>query len=158
MNSKITSISNFSQIEIIPNSLIVLDIDETILTFDYKSKKINIPIKLDSENFNNFIKVCKKTGCKIILLTARFGAQHDETIQNLKDIEFRINSNKIFYSIKKGEKLLELVNDKYKYIENIIFIDDFAPNLKDVEKAFGSNQYKLNLYLITHELVKHYNF
>ncbi len=157
MNSKITNIINFSQIKVIPNSLIVLDIDETILTFDYKSINFNIPIKLDSENFNNFIKACKKSGCKIILLTSRLGVQHDETIQNLKDIEFRINSNKIFYSIKKGEKLLELVNDKYKDIENIIFVDDFAPNLKDVEKAFGSNQYKLNLYLITHELVNKYN-
>ncbi len=156
MNRKITHINNFSEIEILPNSLVVLDIDETILTFDYKSREFNTPIKLDSKNLDDFIKTCKKSGCKIILLTARLIRQHDETVRNLKDIEFRINPDNIFYNTKKGDKLLKIVMDKYQDIENIIFVDDLFSNVKDVESVFCFTQYKLNLYWIEHEAVNNY--
>ncbi len=157
MNCKITKISNFSQIEIIPNSLVVLDVDETILTFDYKSRNFTNPIKLDCDNLDNFIKTCKKSGCIIILLTARLIRQHDETVRNLKEIEFRINPDNIFYSIKKGDKLLRIVKDKYESVENIIFVDDLFSNLKDVESSFCFSKYKLNLYMIEHEEIINYS-
>ncbi len=157
MNSQIKAITNFSDIEIIPNSLVVLDIDETILTFDYKSRNFITPIKLDNINLDNFIKKCKKSQCKIILLTARLIRQHDETVRNLKEIELKIHPDDIFYSIRKGDKLLNIVKDKYKSMENIIFIDDLFANLKDVESSFCFTEYKLNLYLITHEVVKQYS-
>ncbi len=157
MNSNITKISNFSQIEIIPNSLVVLDIDETVLTFDYKSKNYVDPIKLDCDNLNKFIFACKKSKCSLILLTARLSSQHDETVQNIKDIKLKINPDNIFYSSRKGDKLFSIVKDKYESIENIIFVDDLFSNLKDVESSFCFSKYKLNLYLIEHKEIQNYS-
>lgn len=101
MNCKITKINSFSQIEIIPNSLVVLDIDETVLTFDFKSRNYVNPIKLDCDNLNKFIFACKKSKCSIILLTARLSSQHDETVRNIEDIKLKIHPDNIFYAVKR---------------------------------------------------------
>ncbi len=150
MNVIKRKINTFSKIEIIPNSLIVFDIDETIMTFDYDKKDLENPIKLDNENLKEFIENLKKNKCKIIFLTARCPSTRTKTIEDLKKINLRFNPNHVYFDLNKGQKLYDIVTKDYKDIENIIFIDDLFLNIKSVESTFCFTKYKLYLYLIQH--------
>ncbi len=151
----ITSIKSFSEIEIVPNSLIVLDIDETLLT--YSTGASADLIMLDHVNLNNFLKAAKKEKCKVIFLTARMKSTQDETIDELKRIGIRAKVENLYHSIHKGEELCRIVITKDTEIEKIIFVDDFFANLQSVERCFstGMERYIVNMYWINHDFVAH---
>lgn len=150
MNLRTKKIYSFSQIDIVPEALIVLDIDETLLTFGPYC--INY-VKLDSDNLDKFISDCKKALCEIIFLTARCESTRYETINDLHNIGIKCKTENVYFSNKKGDKLINIVKEKYKDFKHIIFVDDLIVNLLEVEFAFTPHEYNLDLYLIDHDFI-----
>lgn len=144
---------SFSQILIIENSLVVLDIDDTLLTFNGYSYWN--PIKLDAIHLDTFIENCLNRHCIIIVLTARPEWSLKQTMKDLKKIGLNNDSKDVYFSEKKGEKLFEIVNLHYSNVQNIIFVDDRLYNLLEVEFVFETrtNPRHLYLYLMNHLLI-----
>lgn len=165
----IKNIYSFSEINIIiPYSLIVFDIDETILRFptienDWWSKKYKEllpiykerthyqieklwikyisqaePVLLDPINFKFFINKLKQNNCEIIFLTARNLNLSKLTIEHLNKCNIVIDSSKIYYNKDKGYELKNIILNNYPYVKNIIFIDDLYENLSNVKSTFSS--------------------
>ena len=88
MNIIKRKINSFSRIELISNSLVVFDIDETLMTFDYKNQDLENPIVLDYENLMEFMENLKNNKCKMIFLTARSPSTRLKTIEYLKEQQF----------------------------------------------------------------------
>ena len=179
----IKEINSFSKIKYPKsNTLVVLDIDETILSFneidnkwwnDTFSKLLPIykentyqqaeliwtehvtkikPQLLDSENFNKFFYQ-NINNCEIIFLTARNENISELTIKHLKDCNFDIHPSRIFYSRNKGEKLKEIVLNIFPDIQHILFVDDLEENLLNVLSTF--NQSELSKYNLELYKIKH---
>ena len=144
---------SFSQIPIIEHSLVVLDIDDTLLTFN--GYNYWNPIKLDEIHLDRFIENCLKLHCILIVLTARPEWALKHTMRDLKKIGLNIQSKDVYFSEKKGDKLFEIVNLHYPTIQNILFVDDRLYNLLDVELAFQTlpHSYDLHLFLMNHLLI-----
>jgi predicted secreted acid phosphatase len=144
-------INSFSQIIIIPNSLIVLDIDETLLTFDYKNNNTDEPIKLDNENLHKFMIKAKELKCDIIFLTARSHIIHNKTIKDLKKIGIEVKPKHIYYNKYKNRELVRIMYEEYNHIKDIIFVDNTFLHIKEVESIFIFTHFNLNLYLMKHD-------
>jgi len=110
--------------------------------------KNNHPIVLINNNIFNKIKENKSD---FIFLTARKKYLKNITIQHLKYCN--IDSNKIYFSSQKGNKLLELFSSNEININsynNIIFVDDLIENIYDVYNKINiySNSHNIFLYNI----------
>ena len=151
-------ISNYDEITILNNTLVCIDLDETIIHFpdinqtwwentkkaynlknDTTSDEMayrdwldiihkNIPKMLDEIQFNNFMERVKNTGSKIVIITARNSKLEELTNKHLN--ECNINISDIYYSSKKGDKVNQI-----KRLHNgpVIFIDDIIRNINDVK-------------------------
>ena len=135
----IKNIDSFSKIRSpISNTLVVLDIDDTLLSFQHFGKqwwddtyrkllpiyKENTylqaellwtkqiskikPYPLDKYNLKNFLNGLKYN-CEIILLTARDKSISKLTIKQLNECELYIDPSRIFYSRNKGKELENIV-------------------------------------------------
>jgi hypothetical protein len=166
-------IKNYNEIEILPNSLVILDLDETIIRFPYITAKwwentkkayelidektadtrayndwlyiINkySPSLLDEYQFNELLKRIKNTNSSYIIVTARNIQLKDITIKHLEN--FNINCD-IYYSTDKAVTINAI---KQNYLYNyIIFVDDNQKYIKQVNN--------LNPEIITYYM-KHEN-
>lgn len=176
-------IDTFSKITLpMSNTLIVFDIDETILSFIDINKKWwndnyerllpiykentdeqvellwidyvskNKPILLDEYNFKFFLNSIRYK-CEIILLTARNEKIYELTIKHLNECKLNIHPSRIFFSKNKGKKLQDIVNNIFPNIKNIIFIDDIEENLISVLNVF--NKKELSKYNLELYKIKH---
>ena len=153
-------IHNYDEISILDNSLVFLDLDETIIRFPfinsnwwdktikaYELIDINTaderaykdwqhiittynPIILDEHQFSLLINRIVKTNSKIIILTARDEKLKDITKKHLNKCKIFIND--IFFSKNKGNTI-EIIKQNHKY-KNIIFVDDNIKYINDVKK------------------------
>lgn len=177
-------INNFSQINYIkPNTLVVLDIDETIMTFhkvntdwwnetynrllpSYKENTYtqveliwtdhvsnNNPILLDKDNFSNFLENIKSKNCELILLTARDKSISSLTVTHLKKCGLDIHKSRIFYSRNKGNELKYIVTTMFPYIQDILFVDDLEENLINIKNVFNNDE--LSKYNLELYKIKH---
>jgi len=166
-------IKNYNEIEILPKSLVILDLDETIIRFPYITAKwwentkkayelidektadtrayndwlyiINkySPSLLDEYQFNELLKRIKNTNSSYIIVTARNIQLKDITIKHLEN--FNINCD-IYYSTDKAVTINAI---KQNYLYNyIIFVDDNQKYIKQVNN--------LNPEIITYYM-KHEN-
>lgn len=180
----INNISSFSEISRPKsNTLIVLDIDETIITFPtidknwwtntytllypiyYENTQAQIemlwneyvsniqPKVLDSINLFNFLNESKKNNCDIIFLTARYKSMSLQTLNHLKHVNIIIDPSRIFYNKNKGQELKNIVINKFRNVKNIIFVDDLNENLLNVQSVFSNND--LSKYNIKLYKIKH---
>jgi hypothetical protein len=180
----IKNISSFSQIDYIkPRTLIVLDIDETIMRFQqineewwddiynkllpsYKENTyIHVeliwldyvtntkPILLDKDNFYIFFENIINKNCEIIFLTARDKSSSLMTIRHLKECGIDAPPSKIFYSRDKGNELKYIVTTLYPNIQDILFIDDLEKNLVNIQNIF--NKKELTKYNLKLYKIKH---
>jgi hypothetical protein len=155
-------IQNYDEIIVLNNSLIFIDLDETIIHFpciDYnwweKTKKLyNIindktsedrtyidwetiiynykPTLLDGKQFNKFLERVHNTGSKICILTARNNRLDSITKQHLQDC--KINISEIHYSNKKGYTI-DYIKKTIMHNGPILFIDDNIKNINDVQNV-----------------------
>jgi hypothetical protein len=152
-------IQNYDEIIVLQNSLIFIDLDETIIHFPYidqnwweKTKKLyNIlndttsedrtyrdwesiiydykPKLLDKLQFNNFLERVHNTGSKLSILTARNKRLEYITRQHLHDCN--INISDIHFSNQKG-LTINYIKNATRHNGPIIFIDDNIKNINDV--------------------------
>jgi hypothetical protein len=145
-------IHSFNEIKILPNSLIFIDLNKTIISYlpnksnDSLLKKyikgtltkpeyleiVNThkPYILDKNNFNKFINKIKKTNSKIYILTSIKEGIKDKINKTVKDAKIPIK--KIIYSKNKG---VTIKNIKHKYnYNNLLFIDDSLKKIKIVKE------------------------
>lgn len=178
-------INSFSQINSIkPNTLVVLDIDETLITFhqvntewwdntynkllpSYKENTYthveliwtdhvsnNNPILLDKDNLSNFLENIQRKNCELILLTARDKSISSLTVKHLKFCGLDIHKSRIFYNRNKGDELKYIVTTMFPYIQDIIFVDDLEDNLINIQNAFNNNE--LSKYNLKLYKIKHF--
>jgi hypothetical protein len=153
-NLNYIQITCFSKI-IIPNdTLIVLDIDYTILicktykmyectdtldSLDYNNLvTFGIPTHTNKETLFNLITESKTKNCEIICLTARNEITKTFTHNQLSYIGLDFP---VYYcnGMNKGVILQKILNEKYSNYKNIIFVDDKIKNLFDVYSELNKN-------------------
>lgn len=173
----ITTINNFDEIIIVPFSLVVLDIDETILKFE------DINSKWWKSKFNRYYRETQSSDLADILshqdwIKVVSNMQPDlvdnnfhnflektknnncETIlltartPNLRDMtnihldNVNLQFDKIFFNSDKGEELYNIVQNNYSNITDIIVADDRLHNLHDIKSKFSETKFNLHLYNI----------
>ena len=148
-------IYNYDTIIVKHNTLVILDIDETIIFFDeinldWWNKMKNTynddyaynswvdiithhkPKLLDKIEFFKLMDRIKQSNSKLILLTARNKKVANLTYQQLIHCEIPIDKQDIYFSEQKGLTTHELMQ-KYNY-DNVIFVDDKIENINDVKE------------------------
>lgn len=174
----LTTIKKFHQINVIPKSLIVLDIDETILKFEdinhkWWKSKINRYYKLtqsfdlaDSMAHNDWVNLVfdmqpELVDDKFHNFLEHINKHDCETIlltarnNKLKDLtnqhlnKVDLKFKKIFFNENKGDELYNIVHNDFLHIENIIVVDDLLSNLTDIKNKFLETKFNLYLYNIT---------
>jgi dephospho-CoA kinase len=174
-NMNYKTITSFSQISIDKNTktLIVLDIDDTIITMK------NLDKKWWNDKFDEFIKDCdtyKEANYKVlenwaklvehqtvelkdkehlpsflennknsvICLTSRNQEYDEITINQLKNLNIYLP---VFHcETNKGNFLEKLIKNNYNDYENIIFVDDIIKNIINVNNVLKNK--KVSSYLM----------
>ncbi len=164
----INPIQNYDEINISENTLIMMDIDDTIIKFEtlhknwWKENEPNAlekwlkiineekPTMLDSEKFTELLERIKTSNSEIIFITARYESLSELTYTHLIECGLSINKNQIYHSYPKGKKLLDICEEmkKTRDIQNYIFVDDHLDNIEDVQKYLS--QYEVKYYMMNH--------
>jgi len=147
-------IRNYDEIEVLPDSLVILDLDETLIQFDGMYDKwwednlihsnelevyrrwiqlisFTMPTMLDPYEFNNLLRRIKLTNSRMVILTARSAKLCEITLQQLVYCNIIIPLDDIYFSDKKG-RMAHSIRRRYTY-SNLIFVDDRKSNLRDVK-------------------------
>jgi predicted secreted acid phosphatase len=177
----IQTIQNYDEIIINQPTLVVLDIDDTILKFDtlhknwwkntldnyktiydeFESNKRTFDdwVKiisnenaklLDEEKLFEFMQRIKDTNSEVFFITARDKSLTDITLKNLKECKLDITPEQVYHYWSKGKKVLEVFQEKYSHLKNIIFVDDHMDNIEDVMSKFNDYVYNVDCYYIQH--------
>ncbi len=173
----ITPINSFDQIEIIPESLVVFDIDDTLIKFDgidikwWKNKvKKYMVITRDeqlAESMANLdlIKIMNTCDPELVdnqvhdFITRLIESNCEIILLTARDTSIReltirhlqsvnLNFDQIYFNQNKGDELKKIVNERYPNISNIIMIDDIISNLEDIKEKFSDTNYSVKLYNI----------
>jgi hypothetical protein len=174
----ITNITRFNQIEIIPSSLIVFDIDETLIKFDgidtrwWKSKfnkyykqtqNYDLSEYLSHQEWIKIVSLCKPDlvdeNIHSFVEEAKTKNCHiillTARTNNLKDLTIQhikdagFSFEHIYFDNEKGNALSKIINDSYANVKNIIVVDDLKQNLDDINSKVSSTKYNLQLYNMT---------
>jgi hypothetical protein len=171
------TIKNYDEIQMNENSLIIMDIDNTIIKFEklhknwWKENEPNLldileewlkiikeeqPIMLDEIEFINLLNKINQTKSELIFVTAREENLSELTYNQLTNCGLSIEREQIYYSYPKGKKILEICqtknqnqNKNKQNNQNIIFVDDQLYNIEDVQKYLID--YNVTYYLIEHK-------
>uniref|UniRef100_A0A6C0JLX0 FCP1 homology domain-containing protein n=1 Tax=viral metagenome TaxID=1070528 RepID=A0A6C0JLX0_9ZZZZ len=154
-----TKITNYDQIVVQDDTLLVMDFDETIIHYPYinsnwwgdtsaeYAKKdpetaekntyndwMDIIIKhkarmLDEEEFSKLLLLVKNTNSTIVIVTARHNRLTRLTYNELNDCGIYNNIEEVYFSNKKG---LTVKKIKHNH-KHIVFVDDKLSNINDVK-------------------------
>ena len=170
-------IRRFNQITIVANSLVVFDIDETLIKFDgidykwwqNKAKKFLIQTrdnKLAEQMANEELRQKLSTippelvDPDIFQFIQRLQEANCQIILltarkgELRDMtpahlsSVGLSFEHIYYNENKGDQLLQLVSTTYNQFHDIIVVDDMKPNLTDIETKLSGLEVNLHLYNI----------
>ncbi len=170
-------IKKFNQIQIIPGSLVVFDIDDTLIKFDgidlkwWKNKVKKYMVMTRNEQLaeimanNDLMKIMEKCEPELvdeniydfINLLSNSGCKiilltaRDELSKELtiKHLKsVKLEFDEIYFNQNKGDELLNIYNSKYSNIKDIIVIDDIEKNLQDIENKLSCENINLHLYNI----------
>lgn len=163
----IIKITKFEEIKIEEETLLILDIDDTIIRYDEYNKEWwnkmiierdikevenewikkvekSYPNPTDKEGINKIIELNNKNMIEVIFLTSRHEKMDEITKKHLEIIGF--TDIKIYYTngTNKG-KILKNVLEKYNN-ENIILIDDIEENIENVKKEIKNKKIRFYLF------------
>jgi predicted secreted acid phosphatase len=160
-------IKTFRDVELsaeIRNPLVILDIDDTVITWKREFTKfisentpkfdsnlddnvktmfnyfvmLNEPDPTDLDGFNDLVKRVKENGGEVMFLTARNPEHRDLTLQRLKSVGIDHPDNyRIYFAgnkTTKGKYISKYV-DLTRYGE-VIFVDDMQNQLTSVHELF----------------------
>jgi predicted ferric reductase len=150
-----TTINTFNDIPIIEKTLVLCDIDETLLTtkiIKLVSNKDNKMVKLcylpkytDKDGFLALLEKIKITNSKLIFITARRSTFAQITYNQFKLLDIDKNVYPIFFCGETPKSKIVKKNINLNNFSNIIFIDDLKYNLYHMKKEF-SDLVKLFLF------------
>jgi predicted enzyme involved in methoxymalonyl-ACP biosynthesis len=135
---KMEKISSFDEILhlVDENVLVVLDIDDTILTINGAKEKAK---HTDEEGLSRLLKKIEEHNSGLFFLTARHPDSKDYTLIDLKDINVPEHIEAFHCGWEnKGSHLKYIMESKpvFKKYNVIIFVDDYIDNLYDVKQQF----------------------
>jgi hypothetical protein len=134
---KFPKISSFNEIInlVNKNTIVVLDIDDTILTISGALEKAK---HTDKNGLFRLLDKVEKCQTALIFLTARSHEMEEYTLLDLEELGIPSHLN-VYYCglINKGE-YLKLILDLNPFFKNynIIFVDDYEINLINVKNKF----------------------
>jgi len=139
-------LNSFNNVPITQKSLILCDIDDTLLTNKFvkftanknNNLVINLPKYTDKDGFTNLLQKLQKTNSKLYFVTARNIKYIEFTRRQFKILGIDIDKYPVYFcgDIPKGIIIKKFINmTNYK---NIIFIDDLKYNLDNVKKELGN--------------------
>ena len=147
-------IRNYDEIEILPDSLVIMDLDETLIQFDGMYDKwwgdnlrhatelevyrrwiqlisFTMPSMLDQYEFDKLVRRIERSHSRLVILTARSAKLCEITLQQLVYCNIILPLDDIYFSDKKG-KMAHSIKRRYTY-SNVIFVDDKKSNIRDVK-------------------------
>lgn len=170
-------IRTYAEIVVKPRSLLVFDIDDTLLYFPSHNKvwwktmeeknhtreeilhqwreavhRIT-PVVIDKSGFLSICDQAVEMGSSLIFLTARSDIMRHTTIRQLRDYLCPVSETQVFFAEKKGPALQRILEEQYSADHNhIIFVDDHPNNHHSVIESFkDSSSYTLDTYLFQGE-------
>lgn len=171
------TIKKFCQIKIIPNSLVILDIDDTLIKFEgvnyiwWKNKynkyyKIHQKHETAEELANeDWKKIVSKTEPKLV--DEEIYEFIDELIKNncyitlltARNIKFKdltlehlakvnLDLYQVYFNSNKGDELYKISHKNYFHLNNIIVVDDVMHNLENIQLKMKDSKFNIHLYNI----------
>jgi len=144
---KYSIINSFNNIEITDNSLVLCDIDETLLTNKFiklKPKennkpviKMNLPKYTDKKGFLNLMQKLNRTNSKLCFVTARDIKYFEFTRKQFKFLGINIENFPVFFCGDTPKGLVIKTKINLTKFKDILFIDDLKYNLDNVKKELG---------------------
>lgn len=129
-------INAFKGIRIVQNTLVLCDIDNTLIKYNYDWERgRKKPIKM-CESIEEFTKRILKSNSELVLIT-----QRDKNISNYTEDELRkldIYYNNILYCDGKNKGHYTLENIDIIGYNKILFIDSEKRNLVDMYNIYGN--------------------
>lgn len=170
-------INKFNQINIIPNSLVMIDIDDTLIKFDgidhkWWENKFNKYFKMTKNNdladflaHNDWIKIVSSIEPELVddqiynfIETLNKNNCHIVILtarnDKLKDLTIKhlqqvnLSFDNVHFNNQKGDHLYNIAHQYYHHLDNIIVIDDMVPNLEDIKNKLKDTKFNLQLYNI----------
>jgi hypothetical protein len=144
---KYSIINSFNNIEITDNSLVLCDIDETLLTNKFiklKPKKnnkpvikMNLPKYTDKIGFLNLMQKLNRTNSKLCFVTSRDIKYFEFTRKQFKFLGINIEKFPVFFCGDTPKGLVIKTKINLSKFKDILFIDDLKYNLDNVKKELG---------------------
>lgn len=174
---EIIQIKKFEQVNLIPNSLVVIDIDDTLIKYDgidfaWWKNKFNKYYSItkdfglaDTLANQDWIKLIEKCEPELVddcihhfVESAKCKQCHiilltarNNIIENLTREHLSkvdLYFENIYFNENKGEELVKIVKQHYSDCTDIIMIDDKEQNLIDINNSMDLSKYNLHLYKI----------
>lgn len=157
----IKRISNFKRIKLKENSIVLCDIDDTLLNFEHfigdywnTSNKVDhtydiwfslienqIPL-ISHASFYTFLDEIHRTNSKLILITARSEKFKNGTLHHLKTVDIIFHDIHFLNGNLKGDFISKFYSKDIHEFSDIHFIDDDICQVFDVkEKNANINVY-----------------
>lgn len=158
----VTTIKTFKEIKFPINSLILCDIDDTLVNYSEETNEYwknnmyledpkyekwadlirDVPPTFSCNTFEDFYIEIKQTGSELVFITARNPSHMDMTENQLKQLGLSEHSIHYLAGKLKGE----FIKETFKTGRHTIFIDDSYKQVNDVlEKNPYINVYHLNI-------------
>lgn len=168
------TLTNFNQLicKLQSNSLIILDIDDTIITSDeyfgspkwwdendednilliWEQKLLDTKYKVSCQSLYDLIKKSKELNCQIIFLTKRNNNIKNKTLIQLKSMNIvDEHDNYIIHHTDNEEKGNHLINilskNEFLIKQNVYVCDDIISNLFSIKKSLNEKFDNINCYL-----------
>lgn len=171
------TINKFKDIKIIPNSLFIIDIDDTLIKFEninfswwiniinkyfLITKNIDQSEKLANDEWINVIKTKKPflvdnyiydfiNKLKLNNCKIILLTARDKRLKKMTELHLsKVNLlfNDIYYNKNKGQELKKILKILNKNFDDIIIVDDRVFNLIDIKKELKDYNYNIHLYHI----------
>jgi len=140
-------INSFNNIPIQQNTLLLCDIDETLLTNKSVSLvpnqnnkptiKLNLPKYTDKNGFINLLQKLHETNSQIYFITSRNIKYFEFTRRQFKVLGLNIENFPVYFCGDNPKGLIIKQIENINNFDNIIFVDDLKYNLKNVKHELG---------------------
>jgi hypothetical protein len=151
-------LNSFREAAVPPNSLVVLDIDDTVMKFEHMGRSwwakkeaevgreetmriwvenayAQTPVLTEPEEFPAFLERIFAANARLVYLTARSPDLRELTIYQLTQCGVGVESHNVYFAKEKGECLKAIV--QRGGFKQVIFIDDMEHNVESVVKELS---------------------
>lgn len=153
---KYLPINTFNKVPLTKNTLVLCDIDDTLITnrtvylkpkennSNKPNIKLDLPIYIDKNGFFNLLQRLRITESKLYFITSRTEKSKEFTDNQFKLLNIDTNNYPILFCGQTHKSNIVKTHINVGNYNNIIFIDDLTSNLYHMKKEFGD---KVNCFL-----------